>query len=302
MRRLSTLVVAAALVCLVVPVRPASAQAAKTPDATVALARQGSIRGLVLDTSGRPLVGAMVSALGSTVAFVLTGRDGRFMLDALPAGAYAVRVRLDGFAPSVRRMVEVRPEAGPSIMSVALKSLSAMAQTPDGRAILAAGMIPLDGARTGGDEGVAAEAADHDHGETAWRLRHLKRGVLKGVDTDAVSAAPEQTPESTSASAFGRSFQSSARGAGSLFGDFPLTGQVNLLTTSSFGAPFAVDESASLTSSSVALLSVGSTAGLAGDWVVTAAMTPGQVGSWFINGALTARRSSSHRCARTAAS
>ena len=50
-----------------------------------------------------------------------------------------------------------------------------------------------------------------------------------------------------------------------------------------------------MTSSSVALLSVGSTAGLAGDWVVTAAMTPGQVGSWFINGALTARRSSSHR-------
>ena len=72
----------------------------------------------------------MVSALGSTVAFVLTGRDGRFLFDALPAGAYTVRVHLDGFAPSVRRMVEVRPEAGPAIMSVALKALATPARSP----------------------------------------------------------------------------------------------------------------------------------------------------------------------------
>jgi len=120
MRRLSTLVVSAALVCLVGPVRPASAQAERAADATVARAGLGSIRGLVLATDGRPLVGAMVSALGSTVAFVVTGRDGRFFFDALPAGPYTVRVHLDGFAPSARRMVEVRPEAGPSIMSVAV--------------------------------------------------------------------------------------------------------------------------------------------------------------------------------------
>ena len=114
MRRLSTIVVAAALVCLVVPVRPAAAQAARTADSTVARAGLGSIRGLVLDTDGRPLVGAMVSALGSTVAFVLTGRDGRFLVDALPAGPYTVRVHLDGFLPSQRQMVEVRPSTGPS--------------------------------------------------------------------------------------------------------------------------------------------------------------------------------------------
>ena len=56
---------------------------------------------------------------------------------------------------------------------------------------------------------------DHDHGETAWRLRHLKRGVLKGVDTDIITAAPEHTPESTSGSLFGRAFASSARAAAS---------------------------------------------------------------------------------------
>ena len=260
----------------------------------MARAGGGSIRGLVLDTSGRPLVGAMVSALGSTVAFVITGRDGRFLFDALPAGAYAVRVHLDGFAPSVRRMIEVRPGAGPAIMSVALRALATPSQTPDGRTILAAGVIPLDGVRTVSDDGASADA-DHDHGETAWRLSHLKRGVLKGVDTDIVAADPDPTPESTSGSLFGRGFGSSTQAAGSLLNDFPLTGQVNFLTTSAFGSPFALDAPLALESSSVALITLGSTAGPAGEWAVSAAMTPGQVGSWFINGTLTARHSSSHR-------
>ena len=296
MRRLSTIVVAAALVCLVAPARPASAQAATTAASTVARAGQGSIRGLVLDTDGRPLVGAMVSALGSTVAFVLTGRDGRFLFEALPAGAYAVRVHLDGFAPSIRRMVEVRPEAGPAIMSVALRSLSATSPTADGRAVLAAGLIPLDGARTAADEGSPAESvSDHDHSETAWRLRHLKRGVLKGVDTDIVAAEPEVTPEPASGSMFGRAFASSTRAAASLINDFPLTGHVNLLTTSAFGAPFSLDGSSMLEASSVALVSLGSTAGPVGDWAVSAAVTPGQVGSWYVNATVTAPGSSSHQ-------
>ncbi len=72
-------------------------------------------------------------------------------------------------------------------------------------------------------------------------MRHLKRGVLKGVDTDIVAAEPEVTPEPASGSMFGRAFASSTRAAASLFNDFPLTGHVNLLTTSAFGAPFSLD-------------------------------------------------------------
>jgi hypothetical protein len=262
----------------------------------VVRAAPGSIRGLVLDTEGRPLVGAMVSALGSTVAFVLSGRDGRFLFEALPAGPYAVRVHLDGFAPSVRRMVEVRPEAGPAILSVALKALASPAEAADGRRLLAAGVIPLDGVQTIAEPGSPADSgSDYDHGETAWRLRHLKRGVLKGVETDILAAEAGPGPEETSGSLFGRAFGSSARAAASLFADLPLTGQVNLLTTSTFGTPFALDAPTTLSSSSVALVSLGSTAGPLGDWAVSAAMTPGQVGSWFINGTLTARGSSSHR-------
>lgn len=294
MRRLSTLVAAAALVCLVVPVRPAPAQTAKAAEATIARSAQGSIRGLVLDASGRPLVGAMVSALGSTVAFVLTGRDGRFLLESLPPGAYAVRVHLDGFAPSVRRMVEVRPEAGPSIMSVALQSLSASTRTPDGRALLAAGVIPLDGARVV-PEGEEGSGSDHDHGETAWRLRHLKRSVLKGVETSIVAAEPDETPEDAAGTLYGRAFDSSARASASLLNDFPLSGQVNLLATSAFGAPFSIDGSSMLGASSVALVSLGSTAGPVGNWAMRAAFTPGAAGSWYINGTVTAPSDSGHR-------
>jgi len=296
MRRLSTFVVAAALVCFVVPVRPAAAQTPRSSESTVARAGgQGSIRGLVLDTEGRPLVGAMVSALGSTVAFVLTGRDGRFFLDALPAGAYTVRVHLDGFAPSQRRMVDVRPEGGPAIMSVALKALVASAVAPDGRTMLAAGVIPLDGPRSVTGAEAPADAGDYDHGETAWHLRHLKRAVLKGVDTDAVTAEAGASPETTGGSLFGRAFESSARFASSIINDFPLTGQVNLITTGMFGAPIGPEAQNALTSSSIALVSLGATAGPLGEWAVRTAMSPGNVGSWYINGTLVARRSSSHR-------
>ena len=69
----------------------------------------------------------MVSALGSTVAFALTGRDGRFTLDALPMGAYNVRVHLDGYAPSRRQVIEVR-EGTPSMLSVAMQSLTVPAR------------------------------------------------------------------------------------------------------------------------------------------------------------------------------
>jgi hypothetical protein len=296
MRRLPTFVVAAALVYLVAPVAPAAAQAARTPESTVARAAAGggSIRGLVLDTQGRPLVGAMVSALGSTVAFVLTGGDGRFRFDALPPGAYAVRVHLDGFAPSQRQMVEVKPGGAPSIVSVALKSLAASGTAADGRPILAASVVPLDSTRAAFDPASAeADGADSDHSETAWRLRHLKRSVLKGAETGVTAGADGAAGEDASGSFFGRAFESSARLAASVISDFPLSGQVNLFTTSIFGAP-ALEAPNALMASSAAYISLGSTAGPVGDWAVSAATTPGNVGSWFVSGTLTARPSSEH--------
>jgi hypothetical protein len=292
-------VAAASLACLVASSAPAGAQTARPSDSALARAGVGSIRGLVLDTRGRPLVGAMVSALGSTVAFALTGRDGRFLLDALPPGAYTVRVHLDGFTPSPRRMVDVRPSAAPSVVSVALKSLATAGSTPDGRPVLAAGLIPLDGAGAGAaSDASASDADDQDHGETAWRLRHLKRGVLKGIDIGVAAAGETDPVQADPGSFLGRAFGSSARLASSLFNDFPLTGQVNLVTTSVFGQPFdPLTPSASVTATSVAYISLGASAGPLGNWAIRGATTPGNVGAWFIDGSLAARSSSAHRYA-----
>lgn len=297
MRRQSTIVVAAALVCFVAPSAPVSAQTAQPAESTLARVGVGSIRGLVFDTQGRPLGGAMVSALGSTVAFALTGRDGRFLFGALPPGAYVVRVHLDGFAPSQRQLVEVRSSPGPSIMSVALRALTLSSATPDGRAILAASVIPLDGARSGAEavgDG-AGDDADHDHGETAWRLRHLKRSVLKGVDSPMVVADGDPGPGSDNPGSFlGRAFESSGRFAASLVSDFPLNGQVNFITTGAFGAP-AGPGSVGVYGSNVAYISLGAPVGRLGDWTVSGAMTQGNIGSWFVTGSLTAPPSSTHR-------
>ena len=300
MRRQSTIVVAATLVCLVAPFTPASAQTVRPPDSTLARAGVvGSIRGLVLDTQGRPLGGAMVSALGSTVAFALTGRDGRFLFDALPPGAYTVRVHLDGFVPSQRQMVEVRSSSGPSVMSVALKALALSGVTTDGRPILAASVIPLEGARTGAEsaaDGASGGDADHDHGETAWRLRHLKRSVLKGIDSPMVVADGDPEPIADNpGSFFGRAFGSSTRFAASLLSDFPLSGQVNFITTGAFGAPSGLGPTGAAYGSNVAYISLGAPVGRLGDWTVSGAMTQGNIGSWFVSGALTARPSSTHR-------
>jgi hypothetical protein len=243
----------------------------------------------------------MVSALGSTVAFALTGKDGRFLFDALPPGAYAVRVHLDGFAPSPRQMVEVRSTTGPSILSVALKTLAASGAVSDGRPILAASVIPFDGAKTGSEpaaEGASrtGDDADHDHGETAWRLRHLKRGVLKGVDTPIIVSDGDPDPLADSpGSFFGRAVDSSARFAASLFSDFPLNGQVNFITTGAFGAPSGLGQAGAAYGSNVAYISIGAPVGRLGDWAVSGAMTQGNIGSWFVTGALTARPSSAHR-------
>ncbi|MFQ5690414.1 MAG: carboxypeptidase-like regulatory domain-containing protein [Gemmatimonadota bacterium] len=54
---------------------------------------------------GRPLAAAVVR-LQDLDRQILTGQDGRFVLEGLPAGAHTVEIRLLGFAPA-RRAVEL---------------------------------------------------------------------------------------------------------------------------------------------------------------------------------------------------
>ncbi len=165
MRRLSTLVAAAAVVSLVAPPSPVSAQTTVPVRTTepvmgpIARVGTGSIRGLVLDGRGTPVVGAMVSALGSTAAFALTDREGRFFLKALPPGPYTVRVHLEGFIPSRREIVEVH-SAAPSVMSVSLQPLQP-GGSPGGPAVLTAGLVPVEYRLAGRIDG-RTRLRDHD--------------------------------------------------------------------------------------------------------------------------------------------
>ena len=95
--------------------------------------------------------------------------------------------------------------------------------------ILAAGMTPMPAA-----ENPAAEDGDN-HSDTAWRLRHIKRSVLKqdgSVVSIADAAADQDIPDADTPSMFGRALDNAATFASSFFTGTPFTGEVNLLTTS----------------------------------------------------------------------
>ena len=64
-----------------------------------------------MDERGKPLDGAVVSALGGTTAFAVSDKAGQFTLHQLPPGPYLVRAHLAGFLAARSTMVNVRPSA-----------------------------------------------------------------------------------------------------------------------------------------------------------------------------------------------
>jgi hypothetical protein len=90
------------------------------------------------------------------------------------------------------------------------------------------------------------------------------------------------------ATVFGRAMAAPARVAAALFNENPFTGQVNLLTTSTFDTPEQLMSDLSV-ARGVAYLSLGAGAGQRGDWNVQAAMTQGDVTSWMFAGSYVAR-------------
>src|SRR5437870_5285043 len=127
------------LLCLSAVVPVAFAQAPEIRPVThIASVAPGSIQGIVQDERGRPIAGAMVSALGATTAFAVSDRIGRFELRTLSPGPYVVRAHLTGFVASRGQLVDVRPSARSS-SSIALRHVSEPAAgTP--YPILAAGL------------------------------------------------------------------------------------------------------------------------------------------------------------------
>ena len=73
-------------------------------------AETGTIKGLVVDSSGKGLRGAIVSAIDEDhqkSISVLTDPQGRFILDQLPPKPYTIRARLVGFEDASSDELEI---------------------------------------------------------------------------------------------------------------------------------------------------------------------------------------------------
>jgi TonB dependent receptor/Carboxypeptidase regulatory-like domain len=253
----------------------------------------GAIQGSVLDERGLPVAGAMVSALGATNAFAISDRAGRFEMRTLPPGPYLVRAHLVGFVASRGQLVEVR-SSGRVSSSIALRR--ATRSSADSTSVLAASLSDggdaAESPATSTSDGSPSSTSD-DHSEIAWRLRHLRRGILKDA-TLPVDLLTTDEPDDNMSARLGKAVGSPARLATNFFAGTPFSGQVNLLTTGSFDTPQQLFTSDNF-SHSVAYLAIGAPVGESADWTMRAALTQGDIASWIVSGEYTTRAPARHR-------
>src|SRR5262245_49715909 len=192
-------------------------QLALTPQlkasSTAAPIKPSELNGVVRDELGKPLPGAVVSALGSTSAFAISNEDGHFTFRNLPAGPYLVRAHLQNYLSARGRVVQVSPD-GRTTSTIELTRRPGDSTDPS---VIAAGVgVISDPAPT------PATEERHEHDELAWRLRHLKRSVLKDAEASIAELNDDDSLLGDSISTFGRAVGDSARYASSLLADLPL--------------------------------------------------------------------------------
>jgi hypothetical protein len=287
------------VVGLVLAARPVAAQEPRVsalPGMQASLT-SGTITGTVRDDRGGALAGAMVSALGATLASTVTDDRGNFSFSRLPEGDYLLRAHMRGFVASSGTRVRVSGSPAVHFQLRRLENAVGTTGSPDSpvktRPIMVAGFdLPRGTEPEPGDS--TAEAADHPHTETAWRLRHIKRSILKDASpiielTDEYAILPDDgLPDG---SLFGRAMGSAASLASTLFTGFPFRGEVNLLTTSAL-APGELPSSMSWPRG-VAYLALAAPTG-SGDWSIRAAMSEGDLSSWIVAGAYASRPGRRH--------
>jgi hypothetical protein len=265
---------AAVGLCLTIPALPASAQVARPQlISRTAAVPAVELSGLVNDRNGRPLAGAVVSAVGSESAFAVSDAEGRFTLRTLPPGPYLVRAHLQGYLPARPRLMQIGTSARGGF-TITMVKRSELADAP---AVVAAGVGPV--------ETPAAEPeteGTHEHDELAWRLRHLRRSVLKS-DGERVPGLDTTLPADGPWYGLGRAVGESARLATSILADLPLDGQFNLITTTSFDRPQDLFSPDAALPRSVAFVSLSSPMSN-GEWRMRGAVTQGDLSSWTVAG------------------
>lgn len=251
--------------------RAAERPSAMFPHAEAPLLRaaqiSGRLEGVVIDAQGKPLAGVAVTAHGSRLKFAVTDREGRYRFDALPEGPYFVRAHLPGYVASRQELVDVRPAHAVSREIRLMRTGDTLPVRP----LLTASMI--DTGASADEPSTETDAdTDHSHSATAWRLRHLRRSVLR----DAGHGDGTLTgPADVVASAASPSLSFLTPGA--------FSAQVQLLTISAFDSPEELFTSERLPLG-VAYVSLDVPAGPDSAFAVQGALTQGDMTSWVLGG------------------
>ena len=293
MERLTRVVSAAfvGIAGLLVAVAPLHGQGTRVASTGLqARVLSGSISGVVTDDRGGALGGAMVSALGVTLASTVTDDRGRFTFTELPQGDYLLRAHMIGFAASAG--TRVRVGTANSIKFELRRIDNAVGTTGDGEAVVRARPIIAAGFELprGAESSAESESDDkqtHPHDEAAWRLRHIKRSILK--DANSMVMLTDDTPPLPSSSLFGRAMGSAASLATSLFTDFPFSGEVNFLTTGAVAPGTML--SATALPRGVAYLALAAPTS-SGEWAIRGAMSEGDLSSWIVAGSFASKPNS----------
>jgi hypothetical protein len=250
--------------------------AAQSVVTQIASLSTGIISGQVVDDRGRPLADVVVSAVGGSTSFAVTDTAGQFSLRSLTPGPYLIRAHLDGYIGARQTIVTVRPY-GHTTSTFTMRR----GGKRDEPSALTAGVAAADSEKA------------RDESELAWRLRRLKRSILKDSSTLTEMPADEDWFVTDSLQALGRAVESSARFAGTLFTHSPLQAQVNLMTTGAFDAP--ADLLSTEATRGVAFFALGAPVGQHGEWTVKAALNQGDLSSWILTGNYATRSPDAHR-------
>jgi hypothetical protein len=285
-----TRLVPAAIAVLLLNVTGAYAQSAARPAGSGFPA--GSIEGRVLDEKQTPLAGAMVSVVGRATAVATTDREGRFALRELPFGPYVLSVHSRGYWQSRGRTIQLTnkklsvPEIQLARVTADSTPAATAAAAPQTASVAPTQLAGFGTVASAPDTAVAAVSETDDEGETAWRLRHLPRSILKDAAADAVWTEARRN--------FDNESWLDRVGAATpiaLFSDLSLSGQVNLMTTESFDRPRQMFGTNS--TRNVAFVSVNAQAA-GGAWAMQGAMTQGDLSSWIVAGSYKSISSSTH--------
>jgi hypothetical protein len=143
-------------------------------------------------------------------------------------------------------------------------------------------VAPAPAAAEPAPDSSAAADSDRDDGETAWRVRHTRRSILKDLTlpADVIAGNEPPAPATTTPLDF--------------LGRTPFSGQVDLLTSSSFN-----DAQQLFTPNNVpagiANLSVTAPIGEHADWMVRGAFTQADMAAWIVSAAYQTRAPARHQ-------